>query len=165
MQAELNLAGYKGADVPTIKYAQPEQLYRRSLAIREKSSGSDSPKIQENLICLAMMCLVQNKFDDAKPLLTRSFAIWEANTQQLSSGDYRPQPVCPVAALNNLGVTCFNKGKLAESERLFDEALKMDPKYALGYANRSIARRKLGNIQGAEEDSREAKRLVFNVAR
>ena len=59
------------------KYAEAEPLYRRSLAIREKSLGPDHPDFARSLNNLAELYLNQGRYDEAGPLYERSLDIRE----------------------------------------------------------------------------------------
>ncbi len=62
-----------------------EQLYRRSLAIREKALGSDHPDVAMSLDNLAKLYQAQGKYAEAEPLLQRSLAIRKGATKRLGA--------------------------------------------------------------------------------
>ncbi len=57
------------------KYQEAEQLFKRALAIYEKSLGSDHPYVATSLNNLAGLYRAQGRFDEAEPLYERSLAI------------------------------------------------------------------------------------------
>ena len=59
------------------KYSDAEPLYRRALAIREKSLGPKHPDVATSLNNLAEVHRIQGKYADAEPLYRRSLAILE----------------------------------------------------------------------------------------
>ena len=59
------------------RYVDAEPLYKRSLAIREKSLGPDRSEVAESLNNLAFLYNAQARFADAEPLFRRSLAIKE----------------------------------------------------------------------------------------
>ncbi len=62
-----------------------EQLYRRSLAIREKALGPDHPDVATSLDNLAKLYQAQGKYAEAEPLLQRSLAIRNGATKRLGA--------------------------------------------------------------------------------
>jgi tetratricopeptide (TPR) repeat protein len=132
------------------KYPKASSQCERALAIREKMLGPNDPAVAKSLADLAMLYARQDKFADSELLVKRAAAIWK------SVPEGHPRVATDVKSevidLNNLGVIFMNKGKYAEAEAIFDELIKLDPSYQLGYWNRSITRRNLGDIKGAEED-------------
>ncbi len=64
---------------------QAEQLYRRSLAIREKALGPDHPDVATSLDNLAELYQAQGKYAEAEPLLQRSLAIRKGATNRLGA--------------------------------------------------------------------------------
>ena len=60
---------------------------------------------------------------------------------------------------SNRGVARFRAGDLEGALRDFDEAIHLNPNYALAYANRGAARHKAGDLGGALADFDEVIRL------
>ena len=58
-------------------YAKAEPLYKRSLAICEKTLGPDHPNVAMSLNNLAVLYDNQGLYAKAEPLYKRSLAIWE----------------------------------------------------------------------------------------
>ena len=102
-----------------------------------------------SLLSVAEAQLLQGKFDEAEPLVKRALAINVSNNP----------PHKAAMNLNNLAVTYLNCGNAARAEQLLNEAIRLDPAYDLPYCNRSLARAKLGNVEGANEDSKEWRSL------
>lgn len=148
----------EGEDGERRNYLQAESCYRRALAIREKKLPADDPVVLRDVVSLATACLLANDFEAAKPLIDRLNDVWQ---EEYRSG----RPDCAdklkeaVISLNNLGVAYINGGKYSEAIALFDKALLLNPNYRLAYDNRSIAKRRLGDNQGADEDERAGKRI------
>jgi len=59
------------------RYADAKPLFKRSLAILEKSLGPDHPGVATALNNLAELYRDQGRYVDAEPLYNRSLAIWE----------------------------------------------------------------------------------------
>ena len=59
------------------RYADAEPLYKRSLAIREKTLGPDHPDVAVSLNNLALLYQAQGRYADAEPFYKRSLAIRE----------------------------------------------------------------------------------------
>ena len=76
------------------RYTDAEPLYKRSLAIREKTLGPDHPDVAASLNNLAELYRNQGRYADAEPLYKRSLAINEK-----SLGPDHPDVA---ASLNNL---------------------------------------------------------------
>jgi tetratricopeptide (TPR) repeat protein len=102
----MTLASLSGSQA---RYAEAEQLVRRSLAIREKALGPDHPDVAQSLLDLANLHLDQDKFTDVEPLLERALAIYEK-----AIGPRSPEAADSIRAL----ASCeFKEGK-------FDDALE-----------------------------------------
>jgi tetratricopeptide (TPR) repeat protein len=110
------------------------------------------------LSSLAVTYPIEKKSSDAGPLMDRAISIWD---KELGEGhEERVEQRKNVKVyLNNLGVLCLNHKENEAAERMFTEAIKLDPRYILAYANRSITRRLLGNATGADADHEAVKRL------
>jgi len=77
-----NLAGLLQA---TNRLSEAEPLYRRALAILEKSYGPDHPVVATNLNNLALLLRATNRLSEAESLYRRALAILEKS---------RPRPSC-----------------------------------------------------------------------
>ena len=59
------------------RYTEAEPLFRRALAIREKSLGPDHPDVANSLNGLAALLNDTDRRAEAEPLFRRALAIWE----------------------------------------------------------------------------------------
>jgi tetratricopeptide (TPR) repeat protein len=83
--------------------ADAEPLFRRSLAINEKSFGPDHPKVAIALNNLAVLYFRQGKYSEVEPLFKRALAI---NEKKL--GPDHPEVATD---LSNLASTYIEEGK------------------------------------------------------
>jgi tetratricopeptide (TPR) repeat protein len=111
------------------RYADAEPLYKRSLAIREKTLGPDHEDVATSLNNLAELYRSQERYADAEPLLKRSLAIREAAN---------PDDPAAAPAMANLAALYDNQGRYAEAEPLSKRALAVLDK-ALGPNDPDIA--------------------------
>jgi len=138
-------------------YVLAEKNY--SLALKEAEKfGCEDIDLATTLESLARTYLLKKKFVDAFPLMDHAVRIWDKELGA-EHEDRFEQRDNAVRSLNNLGVLCLNYDKNETAERMFDEAIKLDPKYYLPYANRSITRKRLGNTKGADADADAVKSL------
>jgi tetratricopeptide (TPR) repeat protein len=140
------------------RFEESEAFYAQALAIREKVRGRGEPGLVDCLAALAEAYINESKFPEASSLIQRAIAIWEKQLG-LDHQDRVGQLNTASISLNNLGVLYLNKDKNEEGIHMFDEAIRLDPKYDLAYANRAIARKKLGNTTGADADAAAYTRL------
>jgi len=70
------------------RYADAESLYRRTLAIREKTLGPDDPDVAASLNKLASVYTDQGRYADAEPLYRQAIAIYieTQSPQHLNTG-------------------------------------------------------------------------------
>jgi Flp pilus assembly protein TadD len=59
------------------EHGEAEPLYRRALAIKEKSFGPEHPEVATGLNNLALLLGATNRLAEAEPLLRRALAIDE----------------------------------------------------------------------------------------
>jgi tetratricopeptide (TPR) repeat protein len=130
----LNQAGYYLKD--RARYAEAEQLYRRSLTIAEKAFGADSGEFALSLNNLAQLLQTTNRLADAEPLMRRALAIDEK-----SLGPDHPNVAI---RLNNLAMLLHATNRLADAEPLMRRALAIDEK-SLGPDHPNVAIR-LNNL-------------------
>ena len=146
-----SLSSLAGAYVSQGKYADAEPLYKRALSLSEKIFGLDSPEVANSLERIACTQILQDKFDEAEPLVKRVIAI-----------DLKKKtPHGAAVDLNNLAVEYISSGMSAKAAQLLDEAIRLDPNYGLAYDNRRIARTKLGDAEGANEDRKQFEYLGY----
>jgi tetratricopeptide (TPR) repeat protein len=99
------------------KDAEAEPLYKRSLAIREKTGVPDQSDQVGTLNGLADLYRAQGKYAEAEPLYKRSLAISEKN-----HGRTHPEVA---ASLDNLADLYLAQGKDAEAEPLYKRSLRI----------------------------------------
>jgi tetratricopeptide (TPR) repeat protein len=119
-------------------YNQAEPLFRRALAISERSLGSTHPHVAACLGNLAGLLQATNRLAEAEPLSRRALAIDEQNL-----GPSHPNVAI---RLNNLAVVLRATNRLAEAEPLFRRALAIDEQN-LGPSHPNVALR-LINMAG-----------------
>ncbi len=112
------------------KYADAEGLYKRALAIREKTLGVSHPHVAQTLNNLGNMYKELGNYADAESLLKRALAIWE---KALGAG--HPDVA---RALNNLANVYKEQGKYADAEGRYKRALAIREK-ALGAGHPDVA--------------------------
>ncbi len=99
----------------TNRIAEAEPLFRRALAINERSYGPDHANVATNLNNLAELLRNTNRIAEAEPLFRRALAINER-----SRG---PDQAEFAADLNNLALLLEATGRTAHAEPLFRRAL------------------------------------------
>ena len=97
------------------RYAEAEPLYKRSLAIREKTLGPDHPDVAQSLNNLALLYQAQGRLAEAEPLFKRSLATWEKALG--------PEHPTVALCLNNIAALYRVQGRYAEAEPLSKRAL------------------------------------------
>ncbi len=107
-----------------------ENLFKRALAIREKTLGPEHRKAATRLNDLAMLYDDQGRCADAEPLNKRALAILE-----MALGPDHPDVA---TSLNNLAVTYYKQGRYADAEPLHKRALAIREK-ALGPDHPDVA--------------------------
>jgi len=112
------------------QYAQAEPLYRRSLAIWEKSLGPDDLAAAAILNKLAMLYHDQGQYAQAEPLYRRSLAIREK-----SLGPDHPDVA---TSMNNLAELYRAQGQYAQAEPLYRHSLAIQEK-SLGRDHPGVA--------------------------
>src|SRR5262249_42277990 len=90
------------------RYADAEPVYKRALAIQEKTLGPDHPDVATSLNNLADLYEDQGRYAEAEPLFQRSLAIWEKEL-----GPDRP----------NVATSLNNLAKLYDAQSRYDDAL------------------------------------------
>lgn len=131
-----------------------ELLRKRALSIRSKQLPEYDPELAVRLIRLSQGLILQNKFDEAAQLVQRAISISRMAFFRDPSDSQKL-----IVNLNNLGVCFLDQHKYREAEQIYDEIIRFNPKYYLGFVNRSTARRNQNNLEGAEQDLLEARRL------
>jgi tetratricopeptide (TPR) repeat protein len=101
-------------------FAEAEPLYRRALAIAERSYGADHPNVATCLNNLAGLLRGTNRPSEAEPLYRRALAIDEKS--------YGPDHPEVATDLNNLAELLRTTDRLSEAEPLYRRALAIDEK-------------------------------------
>ena len=112
------------------RYADAEPLYKRSLAIREKTLGPSKPEVAQTLNDLARLYTTQGRYVDAEPLYKRSLTIYEK-----SLGPNHPNVAIP---LTNFATLYTAQGRYADAEPLYKRSLAIQEK-ALGSDHPDVA--------------------------
>jgi CHAT domain-containing protein/Tfp pilus assembly protein PilF len=97
------------------QYDEAEELYKRALAWREKSSGPDGLPVARTLDTLAKMYVDQSRLQEAEPLVRRALAIAE---KELPGADPFVSKL-----LNDLAVLVEQQGKYIEAEAFYKRAI------------------------------------------
>jgi tetratricopeptide (TPR) repeat protein len=125
------------------QFRAAEPLYRRALAIGERSYGPDHPEVAFHLNNLADLLRITNRLDEAEPLYRRVLQIFEA-----SLGTDHPNVA---TALNNLASLLQDTNRLDEAEPLYRRALEIsDRSYGRHHPNVATA---LNNLAGLLQDT------------
>ena len=146
----LNQAGYYLDG--RARYAEAEPLFRRALAIREKTLDEDHTVTATSLNDLGVLLRLQGRFMEAEPLLCRALAIREK-----ALGPDHPDTA---TSLINLALLRQDQRRLEEAEPLLRRGLAIREK-ALGEDHRETARtlNDLGGLLRAQDRYVEAERL------
>ncbi len=99
------------------KFSEAEPLFRRSLAILEKTLGPEHPSVATGLNNLGMLYHNQGKYAEAEPLLRRALAIREKLL-----GPAHPDVA---TSLNNLAFLYSAQGHYAQAESLYRRSLEI----------------------------------------
>jgi len=113
------------------KYSKAESLYKRALAIDEKSLGKDHPDVARDLNNLALLYYAEGRYAEAAPLFKRALMIMEK-----AFGPDHPQVA---TLLNNQAELYRIQSRYAEAEPLYKRALAIDEK-SLGKDHPDVAR-------------------------
>jgi len=96
--------------------SEVEGLYRRALAIQERSLGPDHPSLANTLNNLAALLDQQGKFTESEPLQRRALVILEK-----ALGPLHPDTA---ATLTTLAVSLDRQNKTVESEQVYMRAVE-----------------------------------------
>jgi tetratricopeptide (TPR) repeat protein len=110
------------------RYAEAEPLFKRELAILERTAGPDSPAYSAGLNGLAEVYLRQGRYAEAEPLYRRSLAIRE-KTLGADSPD-------TATGLNNLANLLQLQGHYSDAEPLYWRTLAIPEKVRGARASR-----------------------------
>ncbi|WAS05963.1 tetratricopeptide repeat protein [Gloeomargaritales cyanobacterium VI4D9] len=132
------------------QYAQAQQSFERSLAIREQALGKNHPDVAQSLHNLAWLYQVQGQYQKAEPLYQRSLAIKEQ-----ALGKNHPDVA---QSLNNLAGLYQAQGQYQKAEPLYQRSLaireqalgKNHPDVASSLNNLAVLYQVQGQYQKAE---------------
>jgi len=129
--------------------AEAEPIYKRAIAVMEKTNGLDSADIAPELTNLAALYQRQSRYDEAEPLFKRALALWER-----AHGPSHPDVG---KALNNLATLYEREDRHADAEPLLRRALVIYQK-AAGPENPAVATvlNNLGQVEKSEGRYSEA---------
>ena len=136
-----------------LRYVEAEPLFKRALAIREKSLPASHPDIGQSLNNLATLYERQDRHAESEPLFKKALAIYEK-----VAGAESP----PVATLlNNLGQVYKVWGRAADAEPLIKRSLAIREK-VLGRDHPDVARslNNLGDLYQRQSRFGEAEPLL-----
>jgi len=100
------------------QFSAAEPLYRRALAIDERSYGPDHPDVATDLNNLALLLQFTNRASEAEPLYRRALAVRERS--------FGPDHPDVATALNNLAGLLQATNRVVEAEPLYRRALAID---------------------------------------
>jgi len=131
-------------------YSEAEELFRRALAIGERTLGPDNPALLPALTSLAAAHIICGKFEDAEPLVIRALAVSE-------NGLAEHDPDLAIV-LNDLARLCLKQSAHAVAEPLLLRLLAMKrskgddhPEVATVLASLATVRQALGRHESAEQ--------------
>jgi ankyrin repeat protein/tetratricopeptide (TPR) repeat protein len=113
------------------RYGNAEVLYKRVLAIEEKTLESDHPGLSTTLNALAENYYAQGRYAEAEPLFQRALAIREEVMN--------PENESLARTLSNLALVYAAQGKFAKAEPLFQRALAITKKKKRSLRNPTLA--------------------------
>ena len=133
--------------------AEAEPLYRRALAIGERSYGPDHPDVAIRLNNLAQLFQATNRMAEAEPLMRRALAIDEKS--------YGPDHPDVATDLNNLASLLWATNRLREAEPLMRRALAIpEASYGPDHPDVAIRLNNLAQLLQATNRMAEAEPLM-----
>jgi tetratricopeptide (TPR) repeat protein len=134
------------------RYTEAEPLFRRALAILEKSSRPDHPNAATGLNNLAELLRETNRHAEAEPLYRRALAIDEKS--------FGPDHFNVAIRLSNLAALLGETNRYTEAEPLLRRALAIDEKsFGPDYPNVAIRLNNLAGLLQHTNRHAEAERL------
>jgi tetratricopeptide (TPR) repeat protein len=138
------------------RYDDAEPLYRRAIAIGEKSDGPDHPVVAIRLNNLAVLLKNTNRLSEAEPMFRRAITIGEKS--------YGPDHPEVVIDLNNLAGLLWATNRLSEAETMFRRAITIGekshgpdhPEVAIRLNNLAVLLQATNRLSEAELMSRRA---------
>ena len=123
------------------RFAEAEPLFKRALAIREKSLPREHSDVGQSLNNLATLYVKQERYADAEPLFQRALAVY-----QKAGG---PEHPAVATLLNNIGQLDRDLNRDADAEAPIKRSLAIREK-VLGADHPDVAR-SLNNLAGLYE--------------
>lgn len=99
------------------EFATAKETLGRAMKIMESKYGPDHPTTADVLYALGSVCFVENDYDGAEELFTKTRAI-----KVVALGEDHPDVS---RVINRLGTLCVEQNKLEEAEKHFKTALEM----------------------------------------
>ncbi len=137
-----------------------EALCKRSVAITEQSLGRNHPDLLIPLHLLTETYVLEDKIELADSTLERAWKIDEALVNSIAP-DAAAQKRIAARDLNLIGIFYDARNLSSKAEQIYSLAIRLRPKSSVLFSNRAMARKKLFNKKGVEEDFATAKRLSF----
>lgn len=97
-------------------YKQGEDYYERMIAIDIKTVGPYHPAVADDLTGLALLCISEHRYAEAKPLLLRALSIYESV--------YGSDNLLVTRTRSSLAFVLNKLGETQESLSLYDQAFK-----------------------------------------
>ena len=108
------------------RYAEAEPLHKRSLAIREKVLGPESPAVAQSLNTLAVVYRCQGRYAEAEPLLKRSLAIWEQQLGRSIPAWSLPSKIWPCFTTTRAASRRRNRSSIGQSPWRIGQELPLE---------------------------------------
>ena len=155
----LQLASSLG-NLAQLKYQQKdhlraEELFRRSLELREHSLGSDHPSVLTSINNLAALYVSRGALDEAEPLLKRAMG---ASAKRVESAQ---TDLC--VNLNNLARLYFKRGDYRQAEPLLLQLLTLKRPYGPEHPEVATVLVSLAKVRHALGKPDQAERLWRRV--
>ena len=129
------------------RYAEAEQLLKRSLKLTEIDLGPNHPAFATALSDLAWLYIEEDRYDEAELLLKRSLVIFEFG-QELPDKAW---------ALNNLATLYVKQGRYADAEQLFKRSKDVLEKlFGPGHPSVATVLNNLGELYRRQDRYEEA---------
>jgi tetratricopeptide (TPR) repeat protein len=138
------------------QFEEAEELYRRSLAISEKTLGGNHPEVAKALNSIGNIYHEQEKYTEAQPYYERAHSIFE--------NAYGPEHPEIAIESNNLAFLYFKLGKYDEAFKLYKEVIKLFQKiFGRNHINTAFTINNLGLLFLRQKKYREAE-ILFKRA-
>jgi tetratricopeptide (TPR) repeat protein len=150
MEAMKRLRG-RYLNVPLTAVLHPASPSAERAATEQKAAAGAAPAVEEEELT-------------AQQWFERGFAAADVDERlRFYTAAIRLKPDY-IQALNNRGVTRYDKGEMEGALQDYTEAIRLKPDFALAFNNRGNARRNKGDVEGALQDFNEAIQLKPDLA-